>query len=579
VLSSVRGMFGRDTLYTIGVSSQLLTAAIITPLLTRLAGARGFGAIAALLAVAQVLSAIECIGLNVGIQRIQMQSARLAAAAFGVCIISVVSCSVVFWLTAPYWSPPIGFGHSLPQLRVTIAWAAVGSVTLVGFGYLRAADRARTFVVAAAAQTIGCPLLGIILVTRSSDKPAAYMLGMLLGESVTLAVMLVALPPSFAWWKERRQLAALLLFSAPLAIQTLSTFVYSSSDRLVINRDLGSASVARYQVAYNLAAVGTLLVSVLTIMWVSRVIRALAADRRDLLRESRMQLLNLAGVVTVGLSVGAPAILKYWAPSDFHASGLVVVVALVALATLPSALYAISYQGLIAAGLTVFISAASVGSGALNLICNLVAVPLFGINGSAGATLLCYVALAVVAGVFAQRKADVPGLSVEEGVYCLIVLVLVGASTLLGINGLDEIVRWIIALGCLGWFSVEVQQLTTVGRTRLVTAAQQWSEGDRTLGVHGPAPARSAPPRPPRAAAPPAVGSDRAAAGGAAPGLEVAPLVAPGWAASGRHFRQAAPASPSSGAPAHFRRPRHLQPPPGAEPVADRADDEPGGER
>ena len=67
---TMKGLFGRDSLYMLLWGVQLGMVALSTPIITRLLGVSQFGVVAATLAVVQVVAALSGFGLQSAVQRV-----------------------------------------------------------------------------------------------------------------------------------------------------------------------------------------------------------------------------------------------------------------------------------------------------------------------------------------------------------------------------------------------------------------------------------------------------------------------------------------------------------------------------
>jgi O-antigen/teichoic acid export membrane protein len=461
-------MFGRDTLYMLGLSMQILMLAIVTPAATRLLSASGFGSFTAATAVMQVLVSIECLGLNVVIQRVHSQDRHLARHVYGVAILLVCLFSAALLATASLWGPSLGFSKTIFDLRLAISWGGLAAITLTGLGLLRAADRLRTFVIVSALQTAGCQIVGFALLLTAGHGITEYLTGMLVGQLLACLVTLIAGRPALNYRRILPHLKPLLFLSVPLVFQAVSAYIYSTSDRLVIHSELAPVAVARYQVAYTLASGGLVVMSVLGSVWYARMVRVPDALRLHVLAKTRLNLLYLVGPTAIGLSLGTPVLLKYWVPSGYDAHGLIVVSCLVAASTVPYAVYTCDYQALLLGGLTKAIAVGCCLAALLNLGLNIPFVRILGINGSAGSTLVAFTFLAGWCAFVARRRCGTRILRLPEAIYCLAIAAAVALGAQLGISGAGEDIRWGVGGLCLVWLVTEGVPLVRRGDTRMV---------------------------------------------------------------------------------------------------------------
>ena len=474
--AAVRGLFGRDSAYLILWAAQLGAAALFTPVATRLLGPSRFGLVASSIAVMQVLVALAGFGVQSAVQRRYAHFGERDARRL---ITLAIATSVVVFLiadaTGPRWAPALGLGHYPATVRFAVTWASLTAISNAALGLLRSRDQLVPFATVSLSQSIVAEALSLLLVVAVRRSASEYVLGQLIAQALAVAVALALTRPLPLGRRHLRMITDSLRYSIPIVPGALAAFVLEASDRLVLQHFLGSAAVARYAVAYNIGAIPILLLGVLDTVWMPRVFALSDARVRDsVLTRSRDALYALLIPVIAGLAIGGPVLLHLWAPASYRPDGLMFVLVLVAASAIPVA-GAISHTRLLLAeGRTAAIAAATLIAAGANLVLNIALVPRFGIEGSALATLLGYVALQLTLAVAARRvrrlqptgralrvevlaavllafaAAAVPvtfallGMRLVVGVVCLAILVGM-IATLSGVFGADRtnwLSRW-----------------------------------------------------------------------------------------------------------------------------------------
>lgn len=455
----VRHLFGRDSLYLVGFALQALAAPAVTPVTTRLLGPGGFGRLASALALMQVVVPLQGLGLRVGIQKAFLQPDGVARSrqVMGIACLSSLTQGGLLLATLGLWPGAIGFSHAQLLVAITVTWSITTCVTTVGMGFLRSTDALWRSNVVYLFQTVVAQLLaiGMCLVMRRS--PEAYLAGLLVGQMVALGICLASVPPQAVRRHDWRWLWPLLAFSAPLIAQQLSTFVLNSSDRLVIQRLLGAVAVGRYQVSYNLAGLGVLLVSAVASVWIARLLVVDPALHSDLLREVRLRLSAVMAPVMLALAFTTPLLLRIWAPDSFRPAGLTGVTVWVSLATAPAAAVAVYFQALMIRNHTAWIAILTGASALLNVALNLALVPRFGISGSAAATLVSYGALSFSARI--RTRGVVGPLPLLRRLPMALAAAASAGSGFIGIAGRAALLRSGVGLVCVLWFVLVVGTL------------------------------------------------------------------------------------------------------------------------
>ncbi|MHB1445296.1 MAG: oligosaccharide flippase family protein [Acidimicrobiales bacterium] len=451
---AIRGLFGRDALYTLGFAGNGLVAVIATPLITRMLGVSGFGRVASALALTQVLICIEGLGLNLGIQRAYLEQGgrRPVRELITVATGSVVVQSAVLLFTSGLWGRVAGFGSETVTLELTLVWAGMSCLTMIGMATLRAQDNLGWFNCINLIQTAGCQVLGLFFMVEFGSKPYWYMAGLVAAQVLALGCCLLRFPPGRLGKADLRWVLPVLGFSLPLVPQQLSTFVMGTSDRLVIQKLIGAGPVGRYQVSYNLASLGVVLVALLSAAWVPRTLAMPPRLRAQVLIESRDRLSQLTAPVLLGLVVTVPAVLRIWVPAGFRPDGLVSVVILVGLATAPNASFAVYCQALIVEGRTMAIAVVTGMAAVGNLSLNLILVPRIGIAGAAASTLCAYLLLSLVAGALVNPTVPLFR-GARHRLPMVVAATLAVASYWLGLHGAAYYLRWGLGVACFGWFA------------------------------------------------------------------------------------------------------------------------------
>ena len=254
-----------------------------------------------------------------------------------------------------------------------------------------------------------------------------------------------------------------LVFGLPLVPALLGSFVLGAADRFFLQEELGQVAVAQYSVAYNLAALPLLVISVVNSVWLPRFFAAGAGGDGDALTAaSRDALYRLLAPVMVGLSVAMPLVLRLWAPPSYRPDDLLLVAALVVVSAVP---YAAGYSAtrvLLAAGRSGAVAAAALTASLLNVLLNLWWIPRWGLLGAAFATAVAYSVQHLLLLLPTRGR---PHSTTHAG----LAQTLAGAALALLVVPLPTspgglVLRGALALGCLAWFARAYLALRTPAR-------------------------------------------------------------------------------------------------------------------
>jgi O-antigen/teichoic acid export membrane protein len=242
-----------------------------------------------------------------------------------------------------------------------------------------------------------------------------------------------------------------LVFGLPLVPAMLGSFVLGAADRFLIQEELGQAAVAQYSVAYNIAALPMLVLSVLNTVWLPRFFAVgTGADGDAVITASRDALYRLLAPVMVGLSVASPLVLRLWAPAEFRPDDLLVVTAIVIVSAVPYTAGLSATRTLLAASRTRMIAGSAVVASVGNVLLNLWWIPVWGILGAALATAVAYSVqhlLLLLPTRGRPHSTTYAGLAqTVTGVALALLVVLLPT----GPAGLA--LRGVLAVACLAWF-------------------------------------------------------------------------------------------------------------------------------
>jgi O-antigen/teichoic acid export membrane protein len=464
----VAALFGRDSLYMLMWAVQIICAALLTPITTRVLGLTEFGTITSANAVMQVLFVFAGLGLQTAVQREYSTfdnprgAHQLITASLGL----TVGISAIAWYTVPWWAPLLDMGDQQSALRWAVLWAGSSAMTTISLGLLRSLDNLAMFSAVSFIQSVVAEALALGLVKYYKPTAEMFLGGQVAAQFVAAFLGLVVAPPALLLWRDRFVLDRALRFALPLVPTALSTFVLSVSDRLIVEAQMGSEAVARYQVAYNVASMPMLLLSVLNSAWMPRFFGITdERERRNVLASSRDALYRLMLPVVVGFACGAPLVLRIWAPASYHPEQLHFVVCIVLITAIPYAGGLAVTRTLMSDGRTGASAAVTLLAAVLNVGLNIALIPPFGLAGCAFATLAAYAFLFVVLELIG-RGAKVPPSPRSLQLQLAGAAALALASAWVEENAITLTLRAIAGAGTLYWF---VRVLLRIGAENKAT--------------------------------------------------------------------------------------------------------------
>ncbi len=407
-------MFTRDFVYLGASALQVVLAALMTPILTRLVGVGEFGQLALAIVVAQLLGLTFSLGLPFAAQKIfaEEDGDRRSSGVLAISAVLAVATSLVVVLAAPAWGNLVGLDRVL-NARLAALWAGCFALTLTSLAILRSRDKLRLAIFVAALQSVGAQAVGLALLDWWTPTVTSYLCGLIIGQGAAALVGLVALRPDWSALAAIRRYGGIFLFGLPLVPQQLSGFILGVGDRVVVRHVLGSAAVGRYSVAYNVGSLGFILLVLVNQAWLPRIYAVADRAARSRLLASSRDMMNLLLIpVASGLAAGAPLVLAVWVPKSFHPAELTQIVAIVAVCTFPFGQFVANLRALMSESRTGRAAVATLVAATVNICLNIVMVPFLGITGSAIATVLSYALCARLTRPPASTGLQVPRASV-----------------------------------------------------------------------------------------------------------------------------------------------------------------------
>ncbi len=488
---ALRAMFTRDFVFLGASALQVVLAALMTPILTRLVGVGEFGQLALAIVVAQLLGLTFSLGLPFAAQKVfaEEDGDRRSCGTLAISAVFAVAASLVVFLAAPAWGQLVGLDRVL-DARLVAIWAGCFALTLTSLAILRSKDKLRMAIFVAALQSIGAQALGLALLHWWTPTVASYLYGLIIGQGAAALASLLILRPDWSALVAIRRYGGIFLFGLPMVPQQLSGFILGVGDRVVVRHVLGSAAVGRYSVAYNVGSLGFILLVLVNQAWLPRIYAVADRAARSRLLASSRDMMNLLLIpVVVGLAAGAPLVLRVWVPPSFHRAELTEIVAIVAVCTFPFAQFVANLRALMSEGRTARAAVATLVAAAVNICLNIAMVPFLGITGSAIATVLSYALCARLTRPPVSTGLQIPGASV-------LLRCLIGAAvvTTLAIGALPTSPVWFdirlaIGAGAVLVFALLLREAMAGSETtrRLLTpvaARPQRTPADHTPVTH-----------------------------------------------------------------------------------------------
>ncbi len=441
----------RGSIYLLVTATQALSAIAVIPLLTRRLSASEIGLVAAAQLVTQLLAYVAALGLPAAITREYFEGSdgpTRSRKIVGLLLVSSPGVIALAHFSGSWWSGIFdGVGYGV-LLKIAVGTGLARAMQFGVLAFHRAEQRVRWFGGVALMSSLGAQVTGLVAVMMF-DSATAYLGGVALCQVVVVIVSVVHLRPEFRGLADRRFVTSMLAYSLPMVVHSVAGLVVTTGDRVVIERMLGLEAVGRYQIAYLVGSLGIVALLAVNNAWSPMVLGAAPGRQASVLAETGALMFRIAALIGGAIALGAPVAVRLLAPPSYRFDELARVGSVVALATLPMAVYLGGSLVAMIGRETRLLAISTMTGATANIAGNLVLIPHFGMTGAAVATTGAYVLWAVQLRLVAGRSLQVPWQADQLRLAALIALAgfTLGVVLPMGVGGLAVRCLFAAALG------------------------------------------------------------------------------------------------------------------------------------
>lgn len=294
-------------------------------------------------------------------------------------------------------------------IRLTGLYVALKLIAAVPFMLLRAHERAGLFALVAGGEAVLLIVAVAFQLTVMDAGLTGIMIGYVISAGVSalfLSMMLFVGHPLRIRWSLFGPLAR---FGAPLALAGLASITLNAGDRFILKALTDADQVAIYGLAAKYGGlINMLFVQSFNMAFVVIGLKALSTEGEGvhMHRRTFRHFAVLTGWGVLGVSLLARDVTEVLSPNPAFAGSESMVLP-IALGFMAYGIYFIGVNVLYAHGRTPAIALGVAVAAGLNVVLNLLAIPVLGALGAAIATLVAYSALAAGTMVRAHRIAPV----------------------------------------------------------------------------------------------------------------------------------------------------------------------------
>lgn len=317
----------------------------------------------------------------------------------GLCLTLVLMWTLIYFLFRSFFNSLFSMTTIQVVCMLTMCW------TDAVFHFWSAEQRNdykyKKLLIITVAVTFVKPILGIILVLNSDDKVTARIWGLAIVELIAYTGLFFSQMfkgkkfISIKIWKYA------LAFAVPLIPHYLSGVVLSNSDRIMIEKMIGSSEAGIYSLAYSVSQIMAIFNSALlqtTEPWLYKKIRN--KQIKEISAVSMPMFIFVAGINII-LIAFAPEIIHIFAPAAYHDS--IYVVPPVVMSVFFTFLYSFFVSFEFYYEKRKYITIATCAGAILNIILNYFFINIFGYYAAAYTTLICYIIYAACHYAFMRK--------------------------------------------------------------------------------------------------------------------------------------------------------------------------------
>lgn len=289
-----------------------------------------------------------------------------------------------------------------PYLQFAVGTAYLAIFTQLPIAVYQARQQATKVMVLTMFNAVAIASLTVVFVVVLEQGVLGALRAVLLASGLSALIAIGLMARMSSRRVSRRFLAAAFRFSIPLVPHLLGTWVLYVSDRLILEAFVSPAELGLYAIGSTVGGAASFLALAMGRAFNPAIMAALKnpKERDHVPQIGTYWVLGLAFGCTA-LALFATDAIRVLAPASF--GGATKVVAWIVFGYLAFGIYSVAAQGTWFSMRTRLVPALTLAAGAINVALNFALIPSLGIVGSAIATLVAFVALAIMQGSLSQR--------------------------------------------------------------------------------------------------------------------------------------------------------------------------------
>ena len=396
-------LISNTIIFALGTFGSKLLVFLLMPLYTSVLTTAEYGAMDVVVNVSNMLLPLVIVSINDGVIRFGMDRAYKRRDVFSTGIWVSLAGFGIFLI---FWPAMKKIGMISDYTALIYLYVLAAALQGVSAQFVRAMGLVRLFAFNGILNTLSTVVFNVLFLVVMKWGMYGYVLSVILSNVVSMIFLWIAarLYRYMRWWKgiDRDTVREMIIYSLPLIPATIMWSITNVSDRFFVTHYLGEAQNGIYSVAYKLPTIISVISAIFTQAWQLSAIGERESDDREQFYSNIFKSYQTIVFLAAGgiLLLIKPLMHLLVSDSFFEAWQytplLVVSVVFSCFSSYFASFYMASKKNIMAM-VPIFLGAL------LNVVLNYYLIPIYGLNGAAGATAASYIFIFVIRAIDTRR--------------------------------------------------------------------------------------------------------------------------------------------------------------------------------
>jgi len=422
MFGQIKKLLGHSAVYGLGAMAASLCTLVLAPIYLRRMGLAEYGRVQLLNSFASIMTTVLTLGVASVLPKMFIHDCtneddrkKLLSSAIGFAAFSALTMFVICWALSGRLALALCNGTEYrSHVLMAASYGGLMLIQQVSVIYLRIRQWPQKFVAVSITQISLILILNIVLVWYARLGVRGVQISSLCSCIVSLCLAAVLVRPGLSANISLKMVKHVLRLAIPVAPATMVPWVLNVSDRYFIKHSHGLADTGLYSIGYQIGMMG-LIVLINAFQWAWGPFYQTHCDEpgadRMCAKIGKYYVLILT-FIGLMVSVFAPEIIRVlsrkelWTPDRLHSCALIV--PLVSLSYVLNGIQVFTIPVFMRRDCGKRLSVIMGAIALLNIGLNFFIIPIFGIWGAVGTTLLCFGAGSVVCIAASNRIFHIP---------------------------------------------------------------------------------------------------------------------------------------------------------------------------